>query len=191
MCARGCIFVAMLFAACVAHAGTRSVKSLDGVPTGTRVRMEGVMSMRGSTPLTILVLEVTNDVVVTLRPHDADMQQALNSLDGLRVALEGEVIPPLDPQTPRLDVDHYELLASPGGEDPIVGVIAMENGACVLATDHGKRYWITGGLAPALCEHAGARVWMVGKKAKHSEGTQPRESTAFTPTGYGVIDNAP
>lgn len=191
MRARAFTLAAMLCAAGMAHAGTRSVKSLDGVPTGARVRMEGVLSMRGSTPLTILVLEVTNDVVVTLRPHDADMQQALASLDGLRVALEGEVIPPLDPGTPRLDVDHYDLLASPDGEEPIIGVIAMENGACVVATDQGKRYWITGGVAPALCEHAGTRVWMVGKKAKHAEGTKPRESTAFTPTGYGVIDNAP
>jgi predicted nucleic acid-binding protein len=190
MRARAWIFLLMLLAACAAQAGTRHVKSLDGIAEGTRVRIEGMLSMRGSTPLTILVLEV-NGAAITLKPHDQDIQQALRSLDGLRVALEGQVIPRFDPEIARLEVDHYELLAPPGAGDPIIGVVALENGACVLTTDQDKRYWIVGDLAPALCQHAGARVWMVGKKSKHGDGTRPRESTAFTPTGYGVIDNAP
>jgi hypothetical protein len=184
------IFLLMLLAACAAQAGTRNAKSLDGIAEGTRVRIEGMLSMRGSTPLTILVLEV-DGAAITLKPHDEDIQQALKSLDGLRVALEGQVIPRFDSEIPRFEVYRYELLAPPGAGDPIIGLVALENGACVLTSDQNKRYWIVGDLAPALCQHTGARVWMVGKKSKHGEGTKPRESTAFTPTGYGVIDNAP
>ena len=181
------VLIVVLLAS-AAQAGTRSVKSLDGVATGARVRIEGVLSMRGSTPLTIMVLEVTAAAEITLTPHDEDIHQQLRSFDGLRVALEGSVIPRLDPEVPRLEVDRCELLAPLGGGVPINGVITIESGACVLSTDDGKRYWIVGDLAPALCQHSGARVWMVGKKAKRGEGTRPRESTAFTPTGYGVIE---
>ena len=106
----------------------------------------------------------------------------------MRLALEGAVLPRFDPEVPRLDVDRCELLTAPGGGNPISGIITIENGACVLSTDEGKRYWIVGDLAPALCQHVGVRVWMVGKKTKRGDGTRPRESTAFTPTGYGVME---
>lgn len=164
------------------------MKSLDGIATGERVQVEGTLSMRGSTPFTIMVLEVPGAPEITLVPHDADIGRQLQSFDGLRVALEGAVVPRLDPGVPRLDVDRCRLLAVPGGDQPVVGMLTMENGACVLSTDDGKRYWMVGNLAPALCQHAGSRVWITGKKAKRGEGTRPRESTAFTPTGYGVID---
>ena len=182
------ILVASLLAATVAQAGTQSVKSLDGLATGSRVRIEGVLSTRGSTPLTIMVLEVRDQPEITLKPHDEDVHQQLRSLDGLRVVIEGEVIPRLDPEIPRLDVQRCQLLTAPGGGDPITGMITIENGACVLETDEGKRYWILGDLAPALCQHSGARVWIVGKKVKRGDGNKPRESTPFTPTGYGVIE---
>jgi hypothetical protein len=180
--------MALLLVASSTRAGTKNVKSLDGITTGSRVRVEGALSMRGSTPFTIMVLEVPGASEITLNPHDVDVDRQMRNLDGMRVAIEGAVLPRFDPEVPRLDVERCELLAPPGGGNPITGVITMEDGACVLSSDEGKRYWIVGDLAPALCQHAGARVWIVGKKAKRGEGTRPRESTAFTPTGYGVIE---
>jgi hypothetical protein len=167
---------------------TRSVNSLDGMATGERVKIEGTLSIRGSTPLTVLVLEIPDHGEITLKPHDADVETQLRSLDGMHVVLEGEVAARLDPDVPRLEVMRCDLVAPPGGGNPVSGVITIENGACIFTTDEGKRYWMVGDLAPALCQHAGARVWIVGKKAKHADGTRPRESTAFTPTGYGVIE---
>jgi hypothetical protein len=186
----GALIVAtvLVSVAVVARAGTRSVNSLDGVATGEHVRIEGTLSIRGSTPLTIVVLELPEHGEITLKSHDVDVETQLRSLDGLHVALEGNVAPRLDPQIPRLDVTHCDLVAPPGGGDPVNGVITLENGACIFTTDDGKRYWMVGDLAPALCQHAGARVWIVGKKAKHADGAKPRESTAFTPTGYGVVE---
>lgn len=179
-----------LLSTTVAQAGTQSVKSIEGLATGSHVRIEGVLSMRGSTPLTIMVLEVPDHPVVeiTLEPHDENVHRQLRSLDGLRVVIEGDVIPRLDPGIPRLDVQRCNLVKAPDGGEPINGVVNMEDGACVVTADNGKRYWITGDLAPALCQHSGARVWMVGKKGKKGDGKKPRESTAFTPTGYGVIE---
>jgi len=181
------IFVALLVVH-TARADSRDIKSLDGVATGARVKVEGVLSMRGSTPLTIMVLEVPDGAEITLKPHDEDIHVALKNLDGMNVVLEGQVITRLDPDVPRLEVSGYRLLALPGSGDPITGVMTMESGACVLTSDDGRRYWIVGDLAPALCQHAGARVWMVGKKSKRGDGPPPRDATAFTPSGYGVIE---
>src|SRR4051812_17734100 len=136
------ILVAALFASTGAGAGSRKVTSLDGLTTGSHVRIEGVLSMRGSTPLTIMVLEIPRQPEITLQPHDEDVHHQLRSLDGLRVAVEGEVIPRLDPEIPRLDVQRCELLTVPGGGDPVTGMVTMENGACVFSADDGKRYWI-------------------------------------------------
>ena len=182
------VLTVLLLMVSSARAGTRSVQSLDALATGSRVRVEGALSMRGSTPFTIMVLEVPGAAEITLTAHNVDIDRQLRSLDGLRVALEGAVLPRFDPEVPRLDVDRCELLTAPGGGNPISGIITIENGACVLSTDEGKRYWIVGDLAPALCQHVGVRVWMVGKKTKRGDGTRPRESTAFTPTGYGVME---
>jgi hypothetical protein len=177
-----------LLAAVAACGGVHTVRSLDGIATDTRVRVDGTLSMRGSTPLTIMVLEVPGADEITLKGHDVDIETQLKSLDGMHVVVDGAVMPRLDPAVPRLDVLHCELVAPPGGGNPVYGVISVENGACVLTTDDGKRYWLVGDLAPALSQHAGARVWLVGKKARHADGTKPRESTAFTPSGYGVME---
>jgi hypothetical protein len=177
-----------LLATAAACSGVHTVRSLDGIAIDTRVRVDGTLSMRGSTPLTFMVLEVPDADEITLKGHDVDIETQLKSLDGMHVLIEGAVMPRLDPAVPRLDVLHCELVAPPGGGNPVYGAISMENDACVLTTDAGKRYWLVGDLAPALAQHAGARVWIVGKKARHADGTRPRESTAFTPTGYGVME---
>ena|SRR5688572_20276328 len=172
-----------------AGAKARTVTSIDGVEPGRRVRIEGLISIRGSTPLTLLVLETGDGNEITLKPHTPEIEHELKNLDGLRVAVEGDVLPLLDTALPRLDVDAYDLLAPPGSDGSIVGVISADRGGCVLTTSDGKRYWIVGELSSAMCEHAGARMWMVGKKAKHTDRKPPSGTTAFTPTGYGVIEN--
>ena len=172
-----------------ASAKVRTVKSIDAVEPGRRVRIEGLISIRGSTPFTLLVLETGDGNEITLKPHTPEIEHELKNLDGLRVAVQGEVLPLLEAALPRLEVDAYDLLAPPGADGSITGVISTESGGCVLTTSEGKRYWIVGGVAPAMCEHAGARLWMVGKKAKQSGGKPPAGSTPFTPTGYGVIEN--
>ena len=177
-----------LLAAGAAGAKVRTVKSLEGIDPGKRVRIEGVVSLHGSTPFTILVLETGDGEPVPIQPHTPALQHELTNLDGVRVALEGEVLPLLGPTLPRLDVDRYDILAPPGAGKPITGMITVENDACVLTTNHGKRYWIVGDLTAAMCQHIGARVWMVGKKGKRVDGERPAGSTPFTATGYGVIE---
>jgi hypothetical protein len=181
---RHAILIALLLLSAQAvRADVRTVKSIEGAAPGKRVRMEGTLSSQGGATLAVLVLQ-TEGNAVTLRPHTPAIQHELTNLNGVRVAVEGEVLTPLDETIPRLDVNAYEILSFPDAGEPIIGTLDAE---CVLTTTEGRRYWITGALAPALCEHAGARVWMVGKKAR-AGGERPAKSTPFTPTGYGVIE---
>lgn len=183
------LVVLSLLVSTTAHAGVRTIKSVEGIEPGTRVRIEGTMSIRGSTPFTILVLETNDGEELTLGASSPDITQALKNLGGMRVSVEGEVLTLMGPTLPRLRVERYDILPPAGAKDPVVGVATVENGACVVTTDEGTRYWIVGDLASALVEHAGARLWMVGKKTKRADGNRPSGSTPFTPTGYGVIDN--
>jgi hypothetical protein len=174
-----------------AAAGERTVKSLDGIPPGKRVRIEGTVSLRGSTPFTLLAIEMGGGAVAMIESRSSEIRHELKSLGGMRVAVAGAVLPRIDDGPPRLDVDRYEVLPLPGGERPIVGAIELEDDACVVVTRDGNRYWILGDLEPALRDYAGARVWIVGHKGGAGRDRGPKKSTPFTPTGYGVIDQAP
>ncbi len=157
---------------------------------GQRIRVEGPLSVRGSTPFTNVVVEMETGDVVMLEASDVVLLHELRNLDGMRCAVEGVVLPRGKTQATRIEVSRYELLPLPNGDTPVVGILVLEDGNCVLAQQDGTRYWIRGDLAPAIREYAGALVWIVGTRAEGGPD-QPVRSTAFTVTGYGVIDEAP
>jgi len=161
------------------------------VEQGQRVSVAGTLSSRGSTPFTTLVLETENGATVTIESQDDALMTELRGLIGLNCEIEGTVMTPLAPGSPRIGATGYELLPLPTGELPIVGILSLEDGECVLATRDGKRYWIRGNLAGAIREYNGARIWIVGQRADTDAPGRPKKSTPFTPTGYGVLDEAP
>lgn len=180
-------------AACDGCGGGR-VKVTDdftGVEEGQRVSVGGLLSLRGSTPFTTLALETESGAVVTIESDDDALMTELRGIVGLHCEVDGTMMAPLNPGAPRIAATHYELLPLPTGELPIIGVLAMDDGECVLTTKNGKRYWIRGDLAGAIREYAGARIWIVGDRADTDAPNRPKKSTPFTPTGYGVLDEAP
>jgi hypothetical protein len=169
----------------------RRVDSLDGVDSGKRVRIEGTLSLRGSTPITTPVLEIDSTETVALDSKSPDVLSQLRSLSGMRCAVEGNVLPFVDKNLPRLSVTRYELLALPDGKVPMVGVVSVENGQVVVTTEKGIRYWIHGNLIGVLTEYAGAHVWVVGDVFDTDAPSRPKQSTPLTATGYGVVEEAP
>jgi hypothetical protein len=77
------------------------------------------------------------------------------------------------------------------GQVPILGIVSMEDGQCVVTTDTGKRYWVHGDRADALAGHASARVWVVGDIFDTDAKTRPKKSTPLTVTGYRVVEENP
>ncbi len=169
----------------------REVDSLDGIDAGKRVRIEGTLSLRGSTPLTIPTLTTSGGVDVPLDSKDPDVLTQLRRLSEMRVAVEGDVLPLVDNNLPRLSATRYELLALPDGTVPIVGVVSVEDGDIIVTSDTGRRLWIHGDLVGVLEEYAGARVWVVGGGFNTHSPRRPKKSTPWTATGYGVIDETP
>ncbi len=169
----------------------RLVKDFSGVHTGDRVRVEGPLTLRGSTPFTILTLETEKGETVEIDCQDMGLMTELKGLVGLSVAIDGTVVTPLTPGMSCLMATSYEMLPLPSGDVPIVGFLTVNDGQCVLTTRTGTRYWLRGDLAAAIREYAGAHIWIVGSKSYTNDSNQPKKTTPFTPTGYGVIDEAP
>ena len=169
----------------------RQVDSLEGIDAGKRVRVEGTLSLRGSTPVTTPVLEIDSTETVALDSKSPELLTQLRGLSGMHCAVEGDVLPFVDRNLPQLSVTRYELLALPDGKVPMVGVVSVEDGQVVVTTEKGTRYWIHGHLVGVLTEYAGAHVWVVGDAFDTDAPSRPKKSTPLTATGYGVIDEAP
>ena len=116
----------MLMATCVFFgcAGSKSKKaaSIDSAKTGDTVTIEGTLSLRGSAPFPLLLLEIDGDRAVLV--ESSTMQTELKSLAGMSVSLEGVVLPSLDKETAVINAQKYELLPLPSGDLPLVGVIS-------------------------------------------------------------------
>lgn len=169
----------------------RHVASLDGIDAGKRVRVEGTLSLRGSTPFTTAVLEIDSTETVALDSKTPALLSQLKSLSEMRCAVEGTVLPFVDQNIPRLSVTSYELLPLPDGKLPLLGDVSLEDGQVIVTTEAGTRYWIHGDLVGVLTEYVGARVWVVGDVFDTDAKTRPKKSTPLTATGYGVVDEVP
>ncbi len=183
----------LIAAATSGCAGKRAshVQSLDGVEAGKHVRVEGTLSLRGSTPITTPVLEIDSTEAIPLNSKSASIMSQLRGLSGMRCAVEGDVLPFVDHNLPRLAATRFELLPLPDGKQPILGIASVEDGQVIVTTESGQRYWIRGDLVGALTEYDGARVWIVGDVFDTDVDTRPKKSTPLTATGYGVVDEAP
>ncbi|HEU4365863.1 MAG TPA: hypothetical protein VFT13_10430 [Candidatus Krumholzibacteria bacterium] len=189
----GIVLVSLLAVAACDGCGSGQVKvnDWDSIEEGQRVSVDGVLALHGSTPFTTLVLETEDGPVLTIDSDDDALMTELRGLVGLHCEIDGKVMAPLTPGAPRVAAARYQLLPLPTGEMPIIGILEIDDGECVLATKDGKRYWIRGDLAGAIREYAGARIWIVGDRADTDAPNRPKKSTPFTPTGYGVLDEAP
>jgi hypothetical protein len=159
--------------------------SLAPAKTGEIVTVEGNLSLRGSTPFPLLMLETKDGETVLI--ESSELQDELKSLAGMKVKIEGPVAPSMDNKTPAIDARSYELLPLPSGDLPVVGSITIENNQVVLTTYDGKRYWIRGDFADLIMDFEGARMWAAGSVGEYALPEQPADSVPFQVLQYGVI----
>ena len=184
--------VALAVTAAVTSAGcggnkTKKATSLGDADVGDWVKVAGTLSMRGSTPHTILMLEIADGGVVVIQ--SSKLQDELRTLAGMKVSVEGKVLPSIDSESPRVDAQSYELLALPSGEVPLVGTVLLRDGQCVLETADEKLYWIRGDFADVLKGYEGAKVWVVGTVGDAALPEKPEGSVPMQVTGYGVLSS--
>lgn len=152
---------------------------------GEVVTVKGTLSLRGGTPHTFVMLETDEGGVVVIQP--GELQMELRTLAGMRVSVDGRVMPSIDGESPLIDATRYELLALPSGEVPLVGKLSLRGEQCVLETADGKLYWVRGDFATVLKGYAGAAVWVVGTVGDVALPEKPEGSVPIQVIGYGVL----
>jgi hypothetical protein len=153
--------------------------------TGETVYVEGKVSLRGSEPFPLLLLETKDGRLYML---DASPRAGeLKSLQDMPVGVTGKILPDVKGDAPALAVESYELLALPSGERPIVGVIvtATPDNVTMMAEDD-SLWEIEGDFMPVFLDLVGAKVWIVGDRrfAVNTGGTNIRSVLV---TEYGII----
>jgi len=153
----------------------------DGDVEGNIVIVTGVVSSRGGTPFSLLLLETRDGNMYVLEP--SHLAEELRNLDGMEVRIRGSIVPMPEEQHDGLNVISYELLALPSGETPIVGVI--RSGA--LIEDENLVTWIMKGeFHDVLSSFIGAKVWIVGVPMEWIDRPEGRYRVIQV-TEYGVI----
>jgi hypothetical protein len=195
----GSIFKTMFLFAFVATAaatigcgGAKSKKDLGlgesggaRVGAGDRVTVAGTLSLRGNMPHPVVILELENGGLAVIQ--SSEFQGELEALAGMRVKIEGEVLPSPDDEPPTVKAHRYQMLPLPSGEVPIVGVLNFQEDQCLLEAADGKRYWLRGDFVTLLADFVGAKVWVVGKVGEATLPEQPADTAPLWVTGYGVL----
>ncbi len=178
------LFGVLVFCGC---SGTKSrhAASLETARTGDTVTVEGVLSLRGSAPFPMLILETGEGRSVLI--ESSTLQTELNTLSGMFVLIQGVVLPSLAGETPVVNASDYDLLPLSSGEQPVLGMISLEGDQCVLTTRDNKRYWIRGDFSELFKEFRGARVWAAGSVGEYTQPEQPENTVPFKVLQYGVL----
>jgi hypothetical protein len=179
--------VCLGFLALLGCGGNKAKKaaSFEEANVGDLITVEGTLSLRGSTPHTYVALETDEDGLVVIQ--SGTLRQELRELSGMRVSIQGKVLPSIDGESPQVDAQSYKLLALPSGEIPLMGRVRLMDGQCVLETADKKLYWIRGDFVDVLKGYEGAKVWVVGPVGDAALPEKPQGSVPIQVTGYGVL----
>lgn len=148
--------------------------------SGTQVELTGTISVRGSAPATMVILETDDDEICTIQ--SSAVADELARLSGVRVRVEGVVRSPGGDGPILLEPSDYHILTLESGETPIVGWIAKVGEDLYLKDKEATEWRITGDLISILSGFEGAKLWVVGKKREMD--ASKREIRV---TGYGVL----
>ncbi len=179
-------------AATIGCGGAKSQKTLGlGDPSGARVgvgdrvTVAGTLSLRGNMPHPVVLLELENGGFAVIQ--SSEFQGELEALSGMKVKIEGEVLPSPDDEPTAVKARSYQILPLPSGEVPIVGVLNFQEDRFLLEAADGKRYWLRGDFVTLLADFVGAKVWVVGKVGEVALPEKPADAEPLWVTGYGVL----
>ena len=152
---------------------------------GETIYVEGKISLRGSRPFPLLLLEAKDGVIYMI--DTSPKAEELRNLDQMAVAVTAKVLPGVKGDAPALSVVAYDLLPLPTGERPIVGVVvAASPEQVVMQADDGSVWVIEGSFKTVFLDLAGAKVWIVGDR-RYANNTIGGDVRSIDVSEYGVI----
>ncbi len=178
-----CLLVLVGVPAC----GGSSAGKKQNADPGDTIFVEGKVSMRGSLPFPILLLEAKDGFIYMI--DSSPKAEELKRLDEMAVGVTAKVLPEVGGETPALSVLSYELLPLPTGEKPVVGVLYASPDGVALKADDGSAYVIEGEFEPVFTGLSGAKIWIVGEQLSAVNTSRGNVRTIHV-TQYGVIKEA-
>jgi hypothetical protein len=181
------IVVTMLLGAVlVAGCGGNKGKKGDGdAEPGGDIVVEGRVSLRGSTPFTLLLLEGKNGTNYMV--ESSRVVEELKRLEGMDITVTAKVLPQIEGEAPALSIRSYNLLPFPTGERPIIGVIQSYPPDLVYLYASDDVTWsIKGDFQSVFLGYGGAKVWVVGDRMQPSVAMDRNVKEIYV-TQYGVI----
>ncbi|UCH84981.1 MAG: hypothetical protein JSW50_04630 [Candidatus Latescibacterota bacterium] len=165
--------------------GSKGQKNGGDDAANKEVVVEGRVSLRGSTPFTLLLLEAKDGKHYMI--ESSRVAEELKRLEGMDLVVTAKVLPEVQGETPALSVKRYDLLPLPTGERPIIGVVYSQGRDGVYLRARDEVLWlIKGDFGPVLASYGGATVWVVGDRLRQSS-PMDRDLKEIFVTQYGVI----
>ena len=152
---------------------------------GDTVYIEGKVSLRGSLPFALLLLEGNDGQVYMI---DASPKaDELKHLQDMPVGVTAKILPEVKGDAPALSVSAYELLPLATGERPVVGIVvtASPDQVAIMAED--DSVWvIEGEFETVFFGLEGAKIWIVGDR-RVSVNTSGGNLRTILVKEYGII----
>lgn len=158
-------------------------RSADG--SGETLYVEGKVSLRGSQPFPLLLLEARDGRFYMI--DASPLAEELKRLQDMPVGVTGKVLPEVKMDTPALSVEAYRLLPLGTGEQPVVGVIAAASPDGVgMRAEDGSVWILEGEFETVFWGLEGAKIWVVGDR-RISVNTSRGDLRTIHVTEYGII----
>jgi hypothetical protein len=152
---------------------------------GETVYVEGKISLRGSEPFPLILLETADGrfYMIDASPRADELKR----LQDMPVGVTGKVLPNVKGDAPALAVEAYDLLPLPSGERPVVGVIVMATPENVAMRAEDDSIWeLEGDFKTVFLGLVGAKVWIVGVR-ELAVNTARANIRSILVTEYGII----
>lgn len=176
--------LAALFLACVGCGGSAGGKR-DGANAGETVYVEGTISLRGSQPFPLLLLEGRDGRVYMI--DSSPLAEELKQLQEMEVGVRAKVLPEVKGDAPALSVESYDILPLPTGERPVVGTIVQATPEQVTMRAEDDSVWLLeGDFVSVFFGLVGAKVWVVGDR-EFAVNTARGDLRSILVTEYGIL----
>jgi len=177
-------------AGCLLGCGGSASEKRDARSAGETLYVEGKVSLRGSRPFPLLLLESSDGKIYLIDP--SPLSQELEQLQEMSVGVRGRMLPEVKMDVPTLSIASYEMLPLSTGQKPLVGTILQATAEGVTMRAQDDSIWrLEGDFKSVFLGLQGAKVWVIGEGDAPSSPNARRDSPrTILVTEYGIIREA-
>lgn len=155
----------------------------SAIPKPKPIKLSGAVREVSGSPGGRALLVLDDGAEFVLHGPNPGRKNELKRLSGTRVRVFGVTRDPRIPRGRHIMVERYQILDVGGGTKPRVGTLASLKVAgqdrLIFVDQQGQADMLPAGWGKKMNKHAGAKVWMVGRRA--SDGFKPQRFAILRP----------